>query len=234
VPLEYRQLPFLGTQSASDEVDIICHLIRSNRTVLDCGCGAGEIARLLVRNKCEVVGIEADPETAMAARQWCQDVIVGDLEREETLAEVQSLRNAFDCILCSHVLEHLRDPSRLLQSLQGLCTSPTGNFVIALPNVAHWRVRLSLLLGCWEYQDFGILDRTHLRFFTLASALDLLKRSGLETAEIRIPDFHNAGRLSDYARSLMRRVTRPGWHAGSFVFLCTPADQRDRGGRLDA
>lgn len=86
-------------------------------------------------------------------------------------------------ILCSNVLEHLMDPLEVLGRLQKLL-QPTGYFVIALPNVAHWSVRLKLLFGKFDYtKEGGILDEDHLKFFTLKTAMELLQKAGLKIVE---------------------------------------------------
>lgn len=181
----------------------------------------GQIARLLAANGCSVIGVELDGEKANMARQWCQAVIIGDLEHEETLAQVRNLCDRFDCILCSHVLEHLREPSRVLKGLKTLCDPEKGFFVVALPNVAYWRVRLHLLAGRWEYQDEGILDRTHLRFFTLHSAMNLLGECRLEVVHIAIPEFQVGG-IRRFTHTALRSLTSPNFYSPSFVLKCVP------------
>lgn len=169
-----------------NEVQIISDLINADCVVLDVGCGDGKIARVLKEKGCAVVGIEVDPAKAHAASHYAR-VFVGDAEDPATIDQIRQLGIRFDCILCSHVLEHLKNPLRVLRNLTELCNPEGGFFVIALPNVAYWKVRLHLCMGRWEYQDEGILDRTHLRFFTFHSALDLLRESGLQIVRVIIP-----------------------------------------------
>src|SRR5262249_4023642 len=111
---------------AFNDVELICKFVGGNKTVLDCGCGGGGLARFMAINGCSVVGVEIDPKRAQAARQWCQAVIVGDLECEDTLARVCEHSTTFDCILCSHVLEHVRDPRQVLKNLLSFCQPRTG------------------------------------------------------------------------------------------------------------
>src|SRR3990172_8248055 len=126
--------------------------------------------------KC-VVGVEVDDKKAAVARQFCKDFIVGDIEKQETIESLRSLRHKYDLILCSEVLEHLSRPDRLLLQLRDFL-QPTGAILVVLPNVAFYKTRLSLLRGKWDYTDEGILDRTHLRFFTKHTAEMLLTDSG--------------------------------------------------------
>jgi len=140
------------------------------RRVLDVGCGAGDNAARLSARGCEVQGItHSHAEAALAAphlaRSWVFDIEgpwPAGLELER-----------FDALLFSHVLEHLREPSRVLARLCRLLR-PGGSVLIAVPNVLGWRQRLSFLAGRFEYTQSGVLDSTHLRFFTFFSADALL------------------------------------------------------------
>jgi methionine biosynthesis protein MetW len=197
------------------------------RAVLDCGCGSGDLAALLTAQGCDVVGIEADARAAAAARPRCRVVIDGDLEAEETLLRARDAGAGFDCVLCSHVLEHVRNPERTLTRLMSLLKpDATASFVVALPNVAHWQVRMALLRGRFDYADSGVMDRTHLRFFTLASARALLEGAGLQVAETLIPEFNGAGPGRRVLRTVAHRLGTPGLTAGSFVFKCAVAERR--------
>lgn len=150
-------------------------LVGRGRTVLDLGCAAGAYARELSRRGCRVVGVEADPEAAKQAALWCDEVITADLERLD-LVEAMGERR-FDVVLAADVLEHLKDPDRVLRGAASLLTEG-GYLVAVVPNVAHGSVRLALLGGEFPYSDLGLLDRTHLRFYTLRSLQELLEGSG--------------------------------------------------------
>jgi methionine biosynthesis protein MetW len=202
---------------ASNEKEIIVNLIGKDKVVLDCGCGGGEIAKLLSAMGCRVIGIDIDEVKACLAQQWCCEVIVGDLEDEMTMERIRKLGYTIDCVLCSHILEHLRNPLNLLRTLKVICNP--NFFVIALPNVAYWRVRFHLLAGRWEYSDEGILDRTHLRFFTLYTAIKLIEDAGLEVLEIVIPDFPIKG-FRRLVKEIIKRITSPNFYSPSFVFKC--------------
>jgi 2-polyprenyl-3-methyl-5-hydroxy-6-metoxy-1,4-benzoquinol methylase len=183
----------------SNEQHLLARLVGVGKTVLDCGCSTGDVARLLTLNGCDVVGIEADPDRAAAAREVCRAVIVGDLEREDTFDAVRRHRSLFDCIVCSHVLEHLRDPQRALRRLAPLLAE-RGRLIVGPPNVAHWRVRFQLARGDWNYTDYGILDRTHLRFFTSSSAVALLTDAGFRIDAMITPDFAGPTQFHDRMR----------------------------------
>lgn len=165
----------------SDMGSPILPLIGPAERVLDLGCATGRQARLLRERGCRVVGVERDPKAAERAREWCERVIVCDLDVVDLVAEVGSDR--FDVIAAGDVLEHLRDPVQLLRSSLPLLR-PGGRVVASVPNVAHGSVRLALLTGAFSYQDTGILDRTHLRFFTLDSVGQLFESAGMEVIHI--------------------------------------------------
>jgi 2-polyprenyl-3-methyl-5-hydroxy-6-metoxy-1,4-benzoquinol methylase len=98
--------------------------------------------------------------------------------------ETVSLPGDLDAVLCLDVLEHLRDPKKLLVRLHE-SLNPTGFLITSIPNVANFRVAIPLLFGKWDYRDSGILDRTHLRFFTRRTAVELLESSGFRVEMIR-------------------------------------------------
>lgn len=152
-----------------------------NKRVLELGCAAGHMSAVLAARGCQVVGVELDPTLAAQAAQVCERVIVGDLDGLDLAAELGD--EGFDVVLAADVLEHLREPGRLLGRLRPFLR-PNGYLVVSLPNVAHGSVRLALLGGHFPYQDLGLLDRTHLRFYTLASLERLLAEADFAIAHL--------------------------------------------------
>lgn len=139
--------------------------------VLDIGCGAGDNARRLraAHPGVEVVGLTHSAEEAAIAAPHMHAVHVVDLEHGLTDAAIDELGASFDLLLLSHVLEHLIDPVKVLRRLLTRL-SPGGYALIAVPNVLEWRTRMQFLRGRFVYADHGILDRTHVRFFTYDTA----------------------------------------------------------------
>lgn len=164
------------------------------RRLLDVGAADALLSRHLADAGWRVTGIEADPDLAAAGRAYCERMVVADLDRE-----LPELGAAFDAIVYGDVLEHLVDPLRTLQGLNRWL-APRGRVVVSVPNVAHLLVRLSLLAGRFDYFDRGILDRTHLRFFTERSLRRLLGAAGL------VPVRRTATALPLY------QVTPAWWH----------------------
>lgn len=151
------------------------------KVILDVGCASGNLGAALKRERdCFVIGIEYEPEIANEAKYLLDDVIVGDIEDK-----VDNLpSNYFDCIVLADVLEHLRSPETVLEKM-GHALKETGKIIASIPNVRHWSVLQPLLEGNWKYEDAGILDRTHLRFFTKRSILDLFSHSGYTITDLK-------------------------------------------------
>jgi 2-polyprenyl-3-methyl-5-hydroxy-6-metoxy-1,4-benzoquinol methylase len=151
-------------------------LVPPNARVLEFGCATGYMSEVLTtRFSCSVTGVELSPESAELARRYCDRVVVGDaetLDLEHTLAGAR-----FDAVMFADVLEHLREPRVVLQRVRPMLAEG-GAVIASIPNVAHASVRLALLAGEFRYREAGLLDRTHLRFFTRESIQDLFEASG--------------------------------------------------------
>ncbi len=160
-------------------------LTGKNRKVLEIGCATGYVSALLKANGCRVIGIELDPISVRQARTICDSVIEGDAGDPSVL---KSAGGDFDVILCGDVLEHLIEPRDALRTLATML-APGGEILVSIPNVAFWRMRLRLLLGQFDYTDSGILDRTHLRFFTVDSFKKLTTEVGYQVEMVAMNDF---------------------------------------------
>jgi SAM-dependent methyltransferase len=144
--------------------------------ILDLGCAAGALGALLKRRGARtVIGLEIATEPAARARARLDDVVVADLDR---LPALPFEPGSFDVVICADVLEHLADPWRVLAMVRDVLV-PGGLVIASIPNVRHESVVLPLLVaGAFEYQAQGILDRTHLRFFTFDGIRALLEGAG--------------------------------------------------------
>lgn len=149
--------------------------------ILDCGCGAGDNARILSDRGWRVTGVTIDIREQEAARRFCEAVYIADLEK----GIPQAVEGAFDAVLASHVLEHLARPERLLRDIHERL-NPGGVLAVALPNVANYRERILRLRGQFNYTDTGQLDRTHLRFYTYKTAIQLLEQNGYELVDAMV------------------------------------------------
>jgi 2-polyprenyl-3-methyl-5-hydroxy-6-metoxy-1,4-benzoquinol methylase len=160
---------------------------RTGLRLLDVGCGFATTSARIQKLGNDVTGIDSSPEIAAIARPRLGRVISADLEDFETVGrEIGETR--FDAIIFADVLEHLVWPlDTMREYLKWL--KDGGSVLISLPNVGLWSVRFAHLFGRWEYDETGVLDRTHLRFYTRASARRLIAAAGLEVVKTT----HNPG-----------------------------------------
>ncbi|HEX4433732.1 MAG TPA: class I SAM-dependent methyltransferase [Acidimicrobiales bacterium] len=157
-------------------------MIGYNKSVLEVGCSTGYFTKILVERGCSVVGIEIDGDAARVAEKWADRVIVGNIDEGVVWDEVKD--ESFDVVVLGDVLEHLRDPlGSLRQAVRKL--KPSGLVVTSLPNIAHGDVRIALMHGTFRYTPTGLLDSTHMRFFTLESIRELLLQAGLVVVDTR-------------------------------------------------
>jgi 2-polyprenyl-3-methyl-5-hydroxy-6-metoxy-1,4-benzoquinol methylase len=209
--------------------DYCLQLCGHDNDVLDVGCGEGFFAAQLSRNGNRVVGIDAlaRPQHADAFTQYVQ----ADLDRgmHDALPALRGQR--FDVILLQDVLEHLRNPSAVLEACRNL-VKPNGRVVVSVPNVANVTVRASLLAGRFEYTPRGILDRTHVRFFTRKSARRLLDENGYDVLDEKATvmpvelalGLNPKGRLMRLANSSLALATRvaPGLLGYQVLMVARP------------
>ena len=142
------------------------------KTLLDVGCGAGGNAKLLKLQgrSTKIFGITKSDGEAKIATSYMENCWIADLENDPLLF-LQGMK--FDCLLFSHVLEHLVDPVIVLKKLLTYL-KVDGEILIAVPNFLYWSNRIRLLAGIFKYSDTGFLDRSHLRFFTWETVLQEL------------------------------------------------------------
>jgi 2-polyprenyl-3-methyl-5-hydroxy-6-metoxy-1,4-benzoquinol methylase len=157
----------------------------SARRVLDLGCASGALgAALRARQGAEVVGVELDPVYAEAARGRLDRVVEGDVEELAAREDLADELGRFDCVVAADVLEHLRDPWAALGAFAALL-EPGGHAVVSLPNVRFWTTLWWVgARGTWPRRPQGVCDRDHLRWFTRADALALLRGAGLEPVAV--------------------------------------------------
>lgn len=125
---------------------------------------------------CRVVNVDVNPAA--------KPDICGDLNSQSTWKKIRG-RAPFDLVFASAILEHLPRPEATLQLIK-LVLRPKGELIVTLPNIGHWRARLQLILGKFEYEDYGIFDRTHLRFFTYFTGQKLIRDAGFKIKKVLI------------------------------------------------
>jgi 2-polyprenyl-3-methyl-5-hydroxy-6-metoxy-1,4-benzoquinol methylase len=198
-----------------DRTRILLDWVGTKKRVLEVGCSTGYISRLLVERKCDVTGVEVDPVAAERARAHCKDVFVLDLNSPSWLESLSDRR--YEVVLLADVLEHLVDPWRVLREIAGLLEGG-GSLVVSLPNLVYLVTRAKIALGEFNYTSTGILDHTHLRFFTLKTARDLIESSGYRITRFRAAV--GGGRLNARVRLVLELFARfaPGVFAYQMLF----------------
>lgn len=153
---------------------LIFDKIPSGSAVLDIGCATGYFAQELKKKSCKTWGVDIDAEALNFAKKYCNDVFQADLNSLKTLP---FKKNSFDVILLMDVIEHLTNPNQLLSGIKQYL-KPSGKLILSTPNIAFLSIRLALLRGKFEYTKMGIMDETHVKFYTKKILLGLLSKNG--------------------------------------------------------
>lgn len=168
-----------------DAHSILMRLIPPGSRVLELGCASGYLSGYMEQALgCRVTGLEFDPAATAIAATRCSEVYTVDLDAPDALATAASSA-PYDVLLAAAVLEHIKQPRRVLAEARGLL-KPGGLVIVSLPNVAHWQIRLKLLAGSFDYEDYGIMDRTHLCLYTLKTGRELVESQGYTVEQILI------------------------------------------------
>lgn len=161
---------------------VLTTLNLGNRRVLSVGCGSAALEAVLQEHYYSyVVGLDYSKEAITVAKTRIKNAFVFDLEKG-SLKEILG-KKRFDIILFADILEHVRCPSVLLEEVKDFLKD-TGVIVVSIPNIANWSIRLNLLGGRWDYTDVGLLDKTHIKFYTLKTAKKLITRRGYKIMSV--------------------------------------------------
>ncbi|MEL4304534.1 class I SAM-dependent methyltransferase [Methanococcoides sp. LMO-2] len=151
--------------------------------ILDVGCNEGYIGSVFQKSKNCFYGIDFDPQSLiLAQKQYCK-IILADLNTSD-IEKLSLDDNFFDVIIFGDILEHLMDPLDTLNRFKRYL-KPDGKIIVSLPNIANFSIRFKLLFGSFDYTETGILDRTHLHFYTIKSAMKLVKDSDYKIEKIK-------------------------------------------------
>ncbi|MCU6434919.1 methyltransferase domain-containing protein [Undibacterium sp. Jales W-56] len=154
----------------------IVRLVGYDKRVLELGCASGHMAQVFAANGCQVIGIEMDADAAEQARKVCLAVYEVNLDDRDWV-QVLSGQEKFDVVVVADVLEHLRNPRACIANVRRLLTDD-GIVIISTPNIAHGGVIAGLMQGNFQYRETGLLDRTHIHFFTKNSLREALEEEG--------------------------------------------------------
>lgn len=194
---------------------LLIQLAGHHKNVLDVGCARGYIGQILTHQfNCTMSGVEIDSAAAAQATKSYREVITGNIEDTSIFEKLN--HGPFDIIIFGDVLEHLRQPESVLSASRTLLNA-NGFALISLPNVVTLRLRLRFLRGRFEYTDQGIMDKTHLRFFTLRTAHELIQQAGYSVEQMHYVVGPNIGRrLAQF--KIPRRWLPPTLFATQFIF----------------
>ena len=154
----------------------VVRMVGSNKRVLEVGAGPGSITKMLQLNDCRVTGVEIDPSAIEKLSEFCEAVYQCDLNATNWAA-VLADSGTFDVLVAADVFEHLYTPQNSLLALKPFF-SEESYLVVSLPHVGNNAIIASILDGDFEYRDWGLLDRTHIRFFGLKNMQDLFENAG--------------------------------------------------------
>jgi 2-polyprenyl-3-methyl-5-hydroxy-6-metoxy-1,4-benzoquinol methylase len=190
---ETKQAEYFGAA----RTQILPLMPKHSTRVLEIGCGSGQTLEMLKsKGFCdETVGVELFDSAAEEARNRVDKVYCLDVEKGPLPEDL----GTFDLILLLDVLEHLVDPWSFLKKIHSLALKPHGKIIISLPNARHFTLVLPLLRGNFDYKERGILDKTHLRFFTRSSATRLIEEAGLTIDAVKSTSLDlnlNSGKLN--------------------------------------
>lgn len=222
----------VDTASASAPANVV-RLVGTGKRVLEIGCGPGSITKVLAtEGQCTVTGMELDPSAIEKAAPFCESILQVDLNAEDWPMQLDSKR--FDVVVAADVLEHLYNPWQTLEQMATL-VNENGYLVISLPHIGHASVIACIINGNFEYRDWGLLDRTHIRFFGLKNIEDLFANAGLKIVEVRYitkpPEETEFARHWDALSPATRAALRSSPYANLYqvVLKATPATRPGTG-----
>lgn len=157
--------------------DLLAMMPRTARRVVEVGCMHGALARAFreINPQVHYAGVDIDPAYAAVAAQACDVALPGDIEHFDQ-ATFDSLFPS-DCWVFGDCLEHLRDPWRVVAAIRERIAAD-GCLVACIPNAQHWSVQMRLATGLFRYEDSGLLDRTHVRWFTRVTMIEMFMQAG--------------------------------------------------------
>jgi 2-polyprenyl-3-methyl-5-hydroxy-6-metoxy-1,4-benzoquinol methylase len=182
--LQYQPQNYQYFEQLPAEWKAILSWVGWNKRVLEIGCHTGDLSKWMQKQECKITGVELNGLALEKAKPFLEGSILNDIE----LNSIWNLlgEKKFDVILFGHVLEHLQDPWSVLHKARNVL-SENGIIIIALPNISNADSRFKILFGRFNYEEIGVMDRTHLRFFNIQTANELIEKSGFHVEEYFAP-----------------------------------------------
>jgi glycosyltransferase involved in cell wall biosynthesis len=189
--------------------DLLDRIPLNAHVVLDVGCATGSLGLAYKRRNptCRFIGVEQNVRSASIAAKRLDMVYVADLDSDQTPFVIDLQEHSLDCIIYGDMLEHLREPWKILQT-HLYFLAEEGNLLICVPNVEHWSFVEQLLRGTWEYDDSGLFDNTHLRWFSQDSMRKGLASIGLQVIDVtpRVFEFERSQTFVDAVTPGLRKL----------------------------
>jgi len=160
----------------------VVQMVGGNKRVLELGAGPGSITRRISANNCSVTVLEIDWSAIKIVKSFCENVYQCDLNKPDWKSSVPAL-GKFETIVAADVFEHLNDPKTCLNQLHELLTE-NGSLVVSLPHAGHAAIMACLYNSDFDYQPYGLLDNTHVRFFGLKNMQTLFDDTGFKIIEV--------------------------------------------------
>lgn len=198
---------------------IILSQIEESKVVLEVGSSSGYLTKVLTENNSIVDIIEVEKEPFENAKKYARNAYFGSIENVKVQDQI---KEKYDVIICADVLEHLVNPGDVLDFLR-TTLKKDGIILVSIPNVAYWGMRVHLMFsGDFSYHDSGLMDRTHLRFYSLNNFKDLLKSHGLKVieiypAEVRVPLENSLNKIPVFGKIVVNIMK--GYFAKNFQNL---------------
>ena len=207
--------------TTKNSLSVIIERIRFDSKILEFGPSYGRLTHFLKKQmNCEVYCVEIDKNAAKETSKYSQKMIIGDIESLDWEKEIENEK--FDYIIFADVLEHLRNPAKILKIVQKYLQE-SGSIIISIPNVAHSAILIDLLQDKFIYKDVGLLDNTHIKLFTKTTLDTMINECGLhkffETSIVKEPEeteFNNSyNELPESVTSYLKN--KP--HSNSYQFI---------------
>jgi 2-polyprenyl-3-methyl-5-hydroxy-6-metoxy-1,4-benzoquinol methylase len=201
----------------------VLRLVGRGTRVLEVGCASGAQSRIMKEQLgCVITGIEVDPDAAQSARRYCDQVIIGNIEQLNLDALLPGVK--YDHVIFADVLEHLINPCEALRKVWPLLADD-GYVIASIPNIAHSSVILDLAHGKFDYKPYGLLDNTHIRFFTKKTVYTAFEEAGYLIASLdrisgaeRDTEFRQV-ELTRAERTILRFVQNNNPESDTFQFI---------------
>lgn len=192
--------------------------------ILDIGCGSGDNARILSNRGLTVDCITISEKEKSIAQNFCNKIYIKNIELG---LPPEIVMNKYDVVICSHILEHIAYPSLVLNDIKKILRDNKSILIVALPNFLSYRNRFKIFLGKFDYENSGIMDYTHLRWYTYKSGKKLLLDHGFKIIDIsvdgNIPFASYLGflplNIKEFIKNNLLKIS-PGLFGGQFIYTC--------------